>query len=526
MIVGYVSDERYAALADVLVEVISGETAVLTRTGVSGAIRLDLPAGSYRFSFARPGYGSKHADVTLPVERPLQFRLLSDDPLGYAWPKWVRAGERAEFRVHSAEPYHLDLWRYGLEKERVRDIGAFDEFGPRPCIQLLPDEDFSQTGVKWNTIGYGNPVYRQDIAAPERSGLYYFHVRTRSGKTFAFPWIVAPRQPTSRMAVLASNVRWNAYNVFGGRNNYVNPIRLPSTPTVNARQDLDRYNIADHIDYLAEDYDPLSFDRPEWINDVPLDAHVTDMIAGRYACGAAPAEWRALGWLEREGFDYDFYGETHLHHGELDLASYDVLVMTTHPEYWTRTMYEKVKTWVHEGGGRLVYLGGNGVNCEVEIDGDTISCRNGNERDRLAAGVTESRFHARVESEANLLGVVYTHAGVMTAAPYEVVAPDHWVFEGTGVSKGDLFGRETLNSRCPGGASGHEMDKISAFSPPGTVVLAHGLNPDEGGADMAIYDAPGGGAVFSASSIAYGSCLLLDPVASRLTANVLRRFLG
>ena len=81
----------------------------------------------------------------------------------------------------------------------------------------------------------------------------------------------------------------------------------------------------------------------------------------------APAEWRLLGWLEREGFDYDLYAETQLHAGQLDLDAYRVLVISTHPEYWSREMYRRVKTWVFERGGRLMYLGGNGLNCEVEF---------------------------------------------------------------------------------------------------------------------------------------------------------------
>ena len=34
------------------------------------------------------------------------------------------------------------------------------------------------------------------------------------------------------------------------------------------------------------------------------------------------------------------------------------LVISTHPEYWTRQMYHAVKRWVFERGGRLAYLGG------------------------------------------------------------------------------------------------------------------------------------------------------------------------
>ena len=37
--------------------------------------------------------------MTVPVDCPYQFRLLSDGLLGYAWPKWVRSGEESEFRA-------------------------------------------------------------------------------------------------------------------------------------------------------------------------------------------------------------------------------------------------------------------------------------------------------------------------------------------------------------------------------------------------------------------------------------------
>jgi len=113
----------------------------------------------------------------------------------------------------------------------------------------------------------------------------------------------------------------------------------------------------------------------------------------------------------------------------------------------------------------------------------------------------------------------------MTAAPYRVIQANHWVFEGTGLKKGDLFGLESLHKRCPGGASGHETDKISPQSPKHLVHLARGENPDEGGADMILYETPSGGMVFSAGSICYSACLPVDEMVSRITDNVLRRFL-
>ncbi len=66
---------------------------------------------------------------------------------------------------------------------------------------------------------------------------------------------------------------------------------------------------------------------------------------------------------------------------------------------------------------QLMYLGGNGLNCEVEmIDEQTGKVKNGDGRGQRAESY-ESRFHQYNEAEAN------------------------------------------LNERIPGGASGHETDK-------------------------------------------------------------------
>ena len=237
-----------------------------------------------------------------------------------------------------------------------------------------------------------------------------------------------------------------------------------------------------------------------------------------------PAEWRFLGWLEREKFDHDLYSETQFHRNAFNLDAYKVLIITTHPEYWTQNMYQTLKKWVYEGGGKLMYLGGNGLNCEVEIlENNTMKVKNGDAR-KMEKGKKESRFHLYNESEANLLGIVFSNEGIMTAAPYEVVNSNHWIFSGTGLKKGDLFGEESLHERIPGGASGHETDKTSSSSPENVEIVARGTNPDGGGAEMVYYNTPSGGEVFSVGSITYPASILIDDKISQITGNVIRRF--
>lgn len=530
VLIGYVSDERYVAQADVLLEFLDPQgNSYEARSRASGAVHADLSPGQYKVVLHKPGFGAKFSQVTLPLSEPHHFRLLSDGLLGYAWPKWVRSGQEAEFRVHSVEQYKLQLWRYGWQPELVKELGWHDEHGPRATMQITPDGDYTRTGVEWNKVGYTSATHRQYATAPERSGLYYFRASTPSGRQFSFPWIVAPARPKAKLAVLASNITWNAYNPFGGRSNYIHADQLPPTPTINARFELKRYQDPDHGTWGYDWYAPLSFERPEPFCHIDFDEKITDPIEGRQACHIAPAEWRLVGWLEQQRIEYDYYAETQLDDGTLDLAAYRVLISAVHPEYWTRRMYDRVKRWVFQEGGKLVYLGGNGLNCEVELhDNASMTVHNNNIQSLEPSGMQghDSRMAMRHESEASLLGVVFTNPGAMTGAPYKVIDASHWVFEGTGLANGNLFGEKSLHCRCPGGASGHETDKRSAHSPPNCHLLARGLNPDDGGAEMVIFDTPGGGEVFSVGSINYCASLPVDEAVSKITANVLHRFLG
>src|SRR4029079_2088615 len=92
-------------------------TAVTSRA--SGAVHAEIAPGDYEVVLSKAGFGAKRVSMTAVRGQPYQFRLLSDQLLGYPWRKYVRSGEEAEFRVHSPEAFHMELWRYGLKKEKV-----------------------------------------------------------------------------------------------------------------------------------------------------------------------------------------------------------------------------------------------------------------------------------------------------------------------------------------------------------------------------------------------------------------------
>ncbi len=538
----FVSDESYLAIPAVQAEFVSHESGDIHQltSSASGAFYADLIPGAYRVTLAKPGYGSKSVECQLGSASP-HFRLLSDCLLGFVSPKWVHSGESGELRIHSPCEVQLSFWRYGRNVTLEGMIGWFGEHSPGANLQILPDCDFTQTGVGWNKQGYPSVPVSHTVRSPKQSGLYYFWARDTAGGRFSFPWVVAPASPASPIAVLASTNTWNAYNNFGGRSNYVNPDTLPPRPIVNARQDLGRYQPPAEVWSPRDDeFRPLSFDRPELANHI-FDAvpweqpSPTSPIGGRMQAGQAPGEWRLLAWLEREGFTYDYYADAQLHDGSLNLAAYKVLLILLHPEYWTREMYFRVKRWVQQENGKLMYLGGNGLNCEVLLDGDSMRCLSHVNSFRYGLGGShdddpekryDSRMHRTLESEANLLGVASSDTGLMTAAPYRVLASHHWVFEGTDLKDGDTFGEQTLHERVPGGASGHETDKITAYSPANVEHLAKGENPNEGGADLVYYRHREGGEVFSTGSMTWIAGLFTDAKVSRITHNVLARFVS
>ena len=129
-------------------------------------------------------------------------------------------------------------------------------------MQVTPDGDYTQTGVEWNKVGYANSVHSQYVAGPgaQRAVLLPRVHRVAAGSS-RFPWVVAPAQPTAPVAVLASNITWNAYNNFGGRSNYIHADGLPPTPTVNARAELKRYTDAGSL-HLGRRRLPAAVVRP------------------------------------------------------------------------------------------------------------------------------------------------------------------------------------------------------------------------------------------------------------------------
>jgi N,N-dimethylformamidase len=281
------------------------------------------------------------------------------------------------------------------------------------------------------------------------------------------------------------------------------------------------------------------------------------------------ADLYLIDWLEHEGIAYDVITDEDLHHdGGALIDGYKSVVTGCHPEYYSGAMLDAVESYV-TGGGRLMYLGGNGFYWVTTIAPDrphVVEVRRGFNGTRAWESKAGEAYHSttgelgglwryRGRNPNRLVGVGFTSQSDShhPAAGYDRL-PDSrrpevaFVFEGVGEDEviGD-FG--LIND----GAAGYEIDRwdpehgqpevcLRLATSQGrhdetymlvvedqgfTIFENNGTNSDLVRADM-VYGRCGEGEVFSVGSCNWCASLSHAGYAnnvSRITGNVLRHFL-
>jgi hypothetical protein len=264
-------------------------------------------------------------------------------------------------------------------------------------------------------------------------------------------------------------------------------------------------------------------------------------------CPEGPG-WEApiLQWLARSGHAVDYCSAYDLHGGLDLLDAYQLLVCIGHDEYWTAQMRDTTERFL-AAGGNIAFFTGNTCwwQFRLEDDGRTFVCYRDAAEDPLTgsdnAHVTVEWTSAPVNRPENsLTGTSFRrgagcwgNTAVMADVAWTTTFADHWVFEGTGLADGDMFG---------GGTVGYETDAVEVVqdngvpritgrdgAPPSFVVLARADLSDwrrwgQGGtATMGVFRAAGGGTVFNAASTGWGNGLGTAPdrIIDRITRNVL-----
>jgi N,N-dimethylformamidase len=202
-----------------------------------------------------------------------------------------------------------------------------------------------------------------------------------------------------------------------------------------------------------------------------------------------PADLLILSWLDREGLAFEIVSDDDLdRNGRATLEPYRCLITGSHPEYHTSRSLDAVEGFL-SGGGRLVYLGGNGFYWRVATNPEcpeVIELRRAEDGNRSWAAEPGEYHHAFDGALGGLwrrggrppqalVGVGYTAQGFRRCHPYRWrdAARDPrvaFLFEAP-PEPGSLLGDFGLSG---GGAAGIEIDRAdhALGTPPWALVLA------------------------------------------------------
>ena len=399
------------------------------------------------------------------------------------------------------------------------------------------------------------------------SGVYVMRIKSGNHEDAMPFWVCAPKgKPRAKLCVLIPTF---TYTVYG---NHARPDFEPSWKDRIEAWSAYPHNPAEHTQYGRSTYNfhpdgsgichashrrPLFNLRPGYLT------------FGYGTCSGLrhfQADSHLIAWLHAQGIPYDVITDRELHdEGTAAIAGYNAVTTTSHPEYHTPETLDALQGY-RDGGGNLMYLGGNGFYWRVAIhpeDDGLIEIRRAEDGLRAWAAEPGEYYNAFDGSYGGLwrrggrppqmlVGVGFTAQGQFNGSYYRRVCRDpgyDWIFEGV---EGDIIGDFGLSG---GGAAGYELDRYDPRlgSPEDAVILAssegHGedfiLVPEEQlthitnwagqpvsdllRADMIWFDVPGGGSVFSVGSITFCGSLPengCDNSVSRIVGNVVRRMTG
>jgi DNA-binding beta-propeller fold protein YncE len=245
-------------------------------------------------------------------------------------------------------------------------------------------------------------------------------------------------------------------------------------------------------------------------------------------------EYHFARFPEQHGYDVTYASNLDFERHVGLLNGIGMFVHGGHDEYWTPQQREQVDQALASGQMSLGHFGGNGAYWRVRMLSSsegrplrTLVCyRNAVERAPLPGRTVRFRDEPDPHPENALFGTQYD-GWQLIPFPLVVSSPSHWLFAGTGLTRGTQLH----------GLLGYEFDRTmdNGFTPPGLqtsmdspVVTAEGVPSRSQVVDRTL---PSGRLVFSAGTIYWPLALSEDPElhdsrVARMTLNVLERGLA
>jgi hypothetical protein len=380
----------------------------------------------------------------------------------YCWPPSVDPGEPVSLSVSTdVRAFDVVAVREGAGHDVVwRHRGARADRHPVP-------DDASSNGCGWP------PALDIPVGRAWRSGYYRVTVTAGEERADAF-LVVRPGADRAPLLVVLSTNTWNAYNDWGGPSLYTGGTHV-SFERPLARGFLVKPEPARRKMQPRPDREGRWFF--EWAE--PLGLSV-------WSGGAGWWNWERpfVAWAESNGYAVDVATSRDLEDRPDVLEGHRAFVCVGHDEYWSWGMRDAVDAFV-AGGGNAAIFSGNTCFWQVRFDDDRrgLTCFKyrvdedpvvGTPDERRLTGAWSDRRIGRPETST--IGLTFTRGGYSryglgvprASGAYTVWRPEHWAFEGTGLSYGDALGlADTIVA--------YEVDGCElATGPDGLPVPTHG----------------------------------------------------
>jgi hypothetical protein len=426
----------------------------------------------------------------------------------YASRTSLEAGETLDVHVSTspASQYAVNIYRmgyYGGAGARLmRSIGPLQgtaqpdpQDGARHLVECAWKIGFSvQIPADWLSGVYLGKLW----TVPDPRG-QFLDLEMRSESYFIF--VVRDRRKAD-LLFQVSDLTWLSYN------------RWPQWRSM--------YDLGD-APWGASDskigYD-VGFDRPYALfwNGYPAGFHPLTNGSGEFLMTEFPLAY----WLEKEGYDVAYISNVDTHADANGLLRAKAFLSVGHDEYWTDAMFANV-TAARDAGVSLAFLSGNSISGVVELLPST---------DGRPHRVMR-RAGRSFENEQDLMGAASHGVGF---ADWTSDRPDHWVFEGTNMKKGDRVA-QLVGWEYHGPALGTQPDLVVLSQGP---VYSFNGERRTGTYATTIYTAARGNLVFNAGTCWWNLVLSSppgsrnpprrdfrreDPRVQRITKNILDRMI-
>lgn len=249
------------------------------------------------------------------------------------------------------------------------------------------------------------------------------------------------------------------------------------------------YENGEHNPWSSDPGSEISFNRPYtfYFNGLPVGVGDPRFIgSGEFLMWEFPLAY----WMESKGYNVSYISNLDVHTNANELLRAKGFLSVGHDEYWTRQMYNNVSA-ARDGGVHLLFLGGNSVSGVVYLKPD------GNDISNRIMGRTQ-----RFQDEEKLMGAKSYGVGL---GNWKCVEPDHWMFKGTGMKKGDSI-KDFV---------GWEYHGFPIANHPGIKVLATGPMIEKEDSTVyatTIYETPKGNFVFNAATCWWNMLLSAPPI--------------